>query len=104
MTPAREHYEKYEAIAQAIGIDNLIPLIKVDADTIRAALAKDPHLNTIPLAKWDRWAGFHAGEALPTLGASPIPTALRSCRSLCERGCTLKHVARHHIAGVPAPD
>ena len=49
-----DHYIKYEALAQAIGINELAALVPATRKKIRAAIANgDKHLNTIPLHKWD---------------------------------------------------
>ncbi len=84
MTPGDiKHAEKYEKIAQRIGIDNLIELMPVSSEKIRKALIRgDKHLNSIALRKWD------AAAALIT----------RTRLSLAEKVSTLKHVATWHYA------
>lgn len=77
-----EHAEKYEGVAQHIGIDFLKGLIPATPERIRKALEQgDKHLNTIPLRKWDA-ATAHIGGDL----------------SLSEKVCALKHVAKWHYA------
>ncbi len=78
-----EHAEKYERMAQAIGIDVLQELIPASAEKIRKALETgDIHLNSIPIRKWDKAAsGFH-----------------RAGLSLAEKVSALKHVAQWHYA------
>lgn len=84
MTPEDiAHAEKYEKIAQKIGIDVLRELIPASRAKIREALERgDKHLNTIPLRKWDAAADM---IRLPGL-------------SLSEKVSALKHVATWHYA------
>jgi hypothetical protein len=94
----REHYAKYEALAQCFSLAHIKALVPATADEIRAALdAGDEHLNTIPLPAWDSKHYYF----------KTIPRAAYNITNgnwaLCETVCLLKHVARHHIAGVPAP-
>lgn len=101
---AVEHVQKYEQIAQSIGVDVLLPLLprRASPARVKAALdSGDEHLNTIPLSCWDRAAGYvhrevrdelHGPENVPT----PAPLRGRSL-SLAERVCVLKHVARYHL-------
>lgn len=79
----REHIQKYEALAQRLGLEELKTLIPVSQDKVRQALERgDKHLNKIPLWKWDVAAG---AIAVPGL-------------SLGEKVCLLKHVAKWHYA------
>lgn len=102
---AVEHAQKYEQIAQSIGVGVLLALLPERATParVKAALgAGDEHLNTIPLSSWDMAAGYvhrevrnelHGPDNVPT----PAPLRGRSL-SLAERVCVLKHVARYHLA------
>lgn len=59
MSAAREHYEKYKAKAEALGLAELAKLVPASEERIRAALAAgDEHLNSIPMASWDKAAGI----------------------------------------------
>ena len=61
MTP---HTEKYERIAQQLGIDALKSLVPFSAERIRDALAAgDEHLNTLSLASWDKQHGYATAKA-----------------------------------------
>ena len=116
----REHREKYEAMAQRIGIAKLVEAVPFSADSVRRALdSGDEHLNTLPLAKWDAAVGhFHFGnqrqkelmQCCPTCGhKAPKPKKLsdrefvrhkpfeHGPHSIAERVCLLKHVARYHL-------
>lgn len=117
-TQAREHYERNETLAMRLGLGALLRLVPVAPERIKQALADgDKHLNTIPLAVWDRAAlgrGYHERERCPTCGqrkawvASDWPYAdLKATAhqepwkhapglSLAERVSVLKHVALYH--------
>ena len=84
MRGSLEHYQKYERLAQRIGIKglrNILPASPVRI--IKALTSDDEHLNTIPLSKWDSAAKLIAAGS-PHL-------------SLSECVCLLKHVARYHL-------
>lgn len=120
-----EHEDKYEALAQTLGVEALRALVPASPEKIAAALAcGDEHLNGISLSAWDRAA--LGGESLtkptkcPTCGGHVAPVnsywsndwpqrTLRATArsepwkrspglSLAERVCVLKHVAKHHLA------
>lgn len=101
----KEHFDKYEALAQKIGIERLIPLVPATPSQIRAALETDFHLNNIPILRWDRAAGASQAETGRFFGkdrTSPVPDALRRHGlSLAERVCVLKHVAREYVTKLP---
>jgi hypothetical protein len=85
----QEFYDKYEALAQRIGIVSLRLRMPVSPSQIARALETDQHLNNIPLGLWD--------------ARHPQVCALASMAgikfwSLGESVCLLKHVARHHYA------
>jgi hypothetical protein len=94
----REHFEKYDPIANKLGIGRLQVLIVRHIalpSRIIEAVKSDRHLNNIPLHKWDRqdlnvrMLAKHAGF---------------KAWSLCETVCVLKLVARHYIANIPEPE
>ncbi len=107
---AQEHKEKYEALAQKIGIDKLIPLIPASKERVAECLKCDEELNLIPLTAWDKaagqvggrnekctccghpvWQKEHLAMEGPWLGHNtPF------IHTLCTRVCVLKHVARFH--------
>lgn len=77
------HAEKYEEIAQDLGVDFLKTLIPASPEKIRKALERgDKHLNSIPLRKWD---AASMQVRVPGL-------------SLSEKVSALKHVAVWHYA------
>jgi hypothetical protein len=123
----REHYEKYEELAQkfkAYGIECRVPASK--ERILMAIEAGDEHLNSIPLVIWDRAASIEYRTSVqtpyrphcPTCGCAPSSPPVpelwraffhvtkdgkRAFYSLAERVCLLKHVARYWIAQVPPP-
>lgn len=93
-----EHWRKYEQIAQAIGIGYLILRVPCKSDEsakeeILAAYARDPALNTISLRRWDIQDNF----------VRALARKVFLSWSLSDTVCTLKHVAKYHLAGIPAP-
>ena len=103
ITVNETHEEKYERLAQRIGVDALRRILPSTPERIRAAVAAgDEHLNTIALSAWDRAAGLlnpyrvHA-EACRLHFRAPWTLAVASGLSLAERVCVLKHVARFHL-------
>lgn len=78
---AIEHAKKYEELARKVGIEGLKKLIPASPEKIRHSLEHgDPHLNWIPLRKWDAASYFIREPGI----------------SLSEKVCLLKHVARWH--------
>ena len=100
-TMRAEHHQKYEDLAQQIGIEELVAILPVSRERITEALNGDDHyLNTIPLKLWDLAAGADKyrlchGDYRLTFKA-PFTPANASGLSLCDRVCVLKHVARNH--------
>jgi hypothetical protein len=95
-----DHYNKYEALAQKIGIDALVKLMPVNKIEMQKCLDQDEHLNNIPLHVWDRKAGLLSdGKTTFNLAFyAPWTPELAKGLSLAERVCTLKHVAKYHYA------
>ncbi len=85
-----EHETKYEAMAQAIGIDKLIPLVAIAAKghNPKEMISNDPHLNLIPLCRWD---GRHYDVLKLVRNCGKFKTW-----SLANSVCVLKHVAKFH--------
>lgn len=52
------HEEKYTAIVNGLGFENVKACIPFTREEIAAAYKKDKHLNNLPLKSWDRAAGF----------------------------------------------
>jgi len=118
MVSSQEHFDKYEALAQRIGIDRLIDVMPVTAERVRRALDQgDEHLNSIPLRLWDQAVGYWEPsyikpkmQTCPTCGHKhAVGFSQREFlrlepfqdgpHSAAERVCLLKHVATHHYAG-----
>lgn len=90
------HKAKWEAISQALGIDNLAQLVPAGPKKVKEALANnDPHLNTIPLAKWDA-QNFNVQRLAQAVGYGSW--------SLSDTVCALKHVAAEHTDRLPLKD
>lgn len=93
MGVSTEHSQKFEKLAQQIGVRIIRQHIPYSAAELAAALAKDENLNTIPLQRWD--------NAHVSLLSHVHSAGIRSW-SLSDTVCVLKHVAREHVikAGV----
>lgn len=108
----REHYEKYQALAEELDLAAMAELIPATRARIQAALdAGDEHLNTIPLALWDSAVGYTARRVKKACACCGVTSLvedttrrdapvwkLRNGRRLdvCYRLCVLKHVATHY--------
>ena len=93
-----EHYEKYEKIAQALGIKLIQPFLAPHTPAkLRECYAKDRHLNNIPLAWWD------TGHTLMSDLYRISEYRETGGWSLSNSVCTLKHVAIYHKTGSPPP-
>lgn len=90
-----EHYAKYEDVAQKLGVAALTRLVPASRKEIAQCLETDWHLNNIPLTRWDALDGSVRGLAA---------RAGHRSWSISQTVCVLKHVAKHHIAGAPAPE
>lgn len=102
-----EHFEKWEAIAQKIGIDRLVCVVARVAtpEELRAAMnapGKDAVdrrcMNAIDIRRWDACDGLTRSMAAQARAAGP------GGWSFSDTTCVLKHVARHHVLKVPAPE
>jgi len=130
---SREHFEKYEALARAFESFDLPSYVPPTVERIKAALAAgDEHLNSIPLATWDRaaqvwdvmpsadrWMYGETRECPTCHGRTlrvlpdarplwgffhyPLANGRRAYYSAAERVCLLKHVARFWMAGAEPP-
>lgn len=109
----REHFEKYEALAQKIGLGRLRAAIPFSAERVRRALEEgDEYLNTLPLPVWDSAVGYFQmtmgkEDKCPCCGTKRmVKWDARQFRAMepfengphtaSERICLLKHVARYH--------
>ena len=88
-----EHNAKYDTLIEQMGgLGRVKPLLPVSVDRIRAALKEgDQHLNSIPLAFWDRAAGVYGSRsgAVHVDPNYPFPPGL----SAAERVSLLKRAA-----------
>lgn len=97
---------RMDAIAYRVGVPALRRIIPFSRDQVKQALADgDEHLNSLPLAAWDRAAGAISVGYGGTLAGNfrfswdhPWEPWKASGLSLSERVCVLKHVAIHYYA------
>lgn len=113
----REHFEKYQAMAERIGIDRLRAVIPFSPEAVRRALDNGDHyLNSLPLRRWDAAVGYFEPsymrpkmETCPTCGHKHavgfderafvrLHPFEDGPHSASERVSLLKHVARYHYA------
>jgi hypothetical protein len=101
----REHREKYELLAQKIGIAALLEILPKTAEAIHRALDEgDEHLNTWGNGPWDRAAGMRFGtwgdggliSTRQEIWRAPFTPEKARGLSAAERVCALKHVAKYH--------
>lgn len=48
----------YEAVVEKLGVENVHALLPASDEELIEKFKKDEHLNNIPLASWDRAAGY----------------------------------------------
>jgi hypothetical protein len=96
-----KHYDKYEAIVQAMGVESLKLVVLamlgrygIDTDTLAHKIKQDKHLNNIPLRIWD---GKHYIIMPWAIRLKQGWGAKKRGWALADTVCTLKHVALHHI-------
>jgi hypothetical protein len=97
----QEHFDKYERLARAISVNALKQLVPFSRERIVEALKTDSAMNNLPLYQWDAFYGS-VRELVARAGGSKKIGEVGGW-SLGNTVCVLKHVARHHIAGVPRP-
>lgn len=99
---AREHYEKYEAMAQLAGVENIkhtIALFGITADEVKRAVRTNKHLNNIDLGRWDAMVGALSDAVARGNKASGRASAY----SIAECVSLAKHVAKYHTAKSERP-
>jgi hypothetical protein len=95
-TPQQQaHYDKYESLAQQVGVRTLFPYMPADRDTVARALKDDKILNNIPLHLWDQKVGYCPRSNKTLFFGIWSHKAVRHL-SVAERVCLLKHVARYY--------
>lgn len=83
------HFDKYEALAQRIGVVALCELIPFTVEKVKAALNRqDLALNSLPLGRWD--------SQHPLIYRLAYDALVDGGWSLSDTVCLLKHVARYH--------
>lgn len=96
------HEEKYTAIVNGLGYENVKKFVPFSAAEIAKALAKkDKHLNTLPLSSWDRASGYriitmqNRQDCIPTGMSLASYVMLQGINafSLSELVCILKRCA-----------
>jgi hypothetical protein len=109
------HQVFYLAVADAIGRPALESLVRqiASVEEIREALHADPHLNNIPLPKWDGMdravRTLIAGQPSKIMAISWSAKAASNlrpgtfCWSLSETVCVLKAVARALVEAADQP-
>jgi hypothetical protein len=108
-----EHFHKYECLAQRIGIERLTRLVPATLEVLTASYETDPHLNNIPLAKWDSMDSLvrRARASVSIHGSPDSRTDTYTVDgkkvfnwSHSDTVSLLKHVARHHMLCVSKED
>ena len=105
-----DHHTYYLGVARVIGFSAIAYWVHTitDAEGFRAAIAVDPNLNTITLARWDRLDApirqlvaernrSHGIMAVTWSGAPLAPGTF--CWSLSDSVCVAKAVAREIAEG-----
>lgn len=100
----REHFEKYDGLAQRLGVEHVKALIHFDYATLKRAHKHGKHLNLIPLARFD---ALHPSMLMLARATDWTDTSKKTARgfawSLSDSVCVVKHVCRHYILNEPAP-
>ena len=63
------HKEKYQFLINYLGYDEVKKCIPFTLAEIKKALPRDEYLNNLPLAKWDRAAGFSPNSSCKYIGS-----------------------------------
>lgn len=92
-----EFNERYEKLIELIGLDAIIPYIPATKEEVKEAAQISKTLNSIPLSKWDRTAGYNVeGTRVTNLGHGASRLFISNgidCYSLSECVSLLKHAA-----------
>jgi len=97
----RAHFDKYERLAQALGVDALRRSVPFTIEQITDALSRDPNMNNLRLQVWDS-CDWMVRQLVRKAGGSQA-IGEPGGWSLGNTVCVLKHVARHHVAGWRRP-
>lgn len=103
------HREIYGRIIGKLGgLDAIIPMIPYSLDTLRDALPKNEHFNTLSMSCWDVASGFEVSLGKCVLVGSRLTNHLRkygiTAMSNAENVCILKEAARLWVERTePAP-
>lgn len=92
-----EFNERYEKLIELIGLEAIIPYIPATKEEVKEAAQISKSLNSIPLSKWDKAAGYSVEGVRVTncgYGANRLFIANGiNCYSLSECVSLLKHAA-----------
>ena len=91
-----EHYQKYEALAQRLGVHQLMRYVPFSKNTLAKSFAIDPYFN-------DNLTRLRYWDACHWLVVSLVRNSGGGVWSLSDSVCVLKHVARYHILHVMPP-
>lgn len=90
--------EKYRAIVNGLGYEDVRRCIPFSLEEIQNALAQDPYLNNLPLQEWDWASGFAKRRADVVPVGSPLVNLYHKAGvtafSNSEGVCILKECAR----------
>ena len=78
---SKEHYDKYEALCNKYGVKWISPSLVDSVAELKRLYDEDPHLNNIPLKRWDALANCF------------LRYNKRTGLSLAEAVCMQKHAA-----------
>ena len=92
-----EFNERYEKLIELVGLEAIIPYVPATKEEVEEAAQISKSLNSIPLSKWDRAAGYSVEGMIVTnlgYGANRLFIANGiNCYSLSECVSLLKHAA-----------
>jgi len=92
-----EFNEGYEKLIELIGLEAIIPYIPATKEEVKEAAQISRSLNSIPLSKWDRAAGYSVEGTIVTKLSHGARRLLLdngiNCYSLSECISLLKHAA-----------
>lgn len=92
-----EFNERYEKLIELVGLEAIVPYIPATKEEVKEAAQISRSLNSIPLSKWDRAAGYSVeGTRVTNLGYGANRLLVANginCYSLSECVSLLKHAA-----------
>lgn len=101
LTSEMSHDERYNAIIDFLGYENVKRCIPFDLTTLKDAYEKDIWLNNLSMKKWDIASGFYCKGPNVEPMSSPLRSLIRdkgvNCYSNAGGVCILKQCARRWI-------